>query len=66
LEFWELFRGSVNARALIGGLLVVVGFSLLSSCVQRRNNSKKKLDILMVKIKLAPKELKAPNQQEVV
>jgi hypothetical protein len=26
----------------------------------------KKLDILMVKIKLAPKELNAPNQQEAV
>jgi len=24
LEFWKLFRGSINARALIGGVLVLV------------------------------------------
>ena len=44
-----------NARAPKGGLFVVVGFGLLSSCVQRRNNTKKKSDILTVKIKLAPR-----------
>jgi hypothetical protein len=37
----------------VGGLLVVVGYSLLSSRVQR--NNKKKLDILSVKITLAPR-----------
>ena len=55
------------AELLLGCWLVVVGPCLLSSCADRRNkNRKKKLDVLMVKIKLAPKELKAPNQQEVV
>lgn len=44
---------------VVGGLLDLVGHGLLSSCVQRRNN-KKKLDILMTKIQLAP------NQQEEV
>ena len=39
---------------LVGCLLAAVGHSLLSTHAQRRNN-KKKLDILMVKIKLAPK-----------
>jgi hypothetical protein len=46
-------------------LLVMVGHTLLSSHVQRRKN-KKKLHTLTVKIKLAPKELNAPKQQEVV
>jgi hypothetical protein len=46
-----------------GGLLVVVGLSLLSSCTQRRN--KKEMGILLAKIKL-PQELDAPNQREVV
>jgi hypothetical protein len=46
-------------------LLVVVGHCLLSSRVQRRKN-KKILDILTAKIKLAPKELDAPNQQQIV
>lgn len=35
-------------------LLIVVGHSLLSIQVLSRNNNKKKLDILMAKIKLAP------------
>ena len=46
----------INARALrgvVGCLLVTVGCGLLSSHVQRRNN--KKLDILTVKIKFAPR-----------
>ena len=43
--------------------LIVVSRDLLVSHVQRRNN-KKILDVLMVKIKLAPKELNPPNQQE--
>lgn len=60
MEFWGLFRGFINARLLLlvireGGLLVVVGHGLLSSHVQRRN--KKKLDILTVKITLAPRSL---------
>lgn len=48
----NFFRGYINARVpeRHGRF---VGLSLLSSHVQRRN--KKKLDILMVKIKLAPK-----------
>ena len=41
---------------LVGCLLAAVGHSLLSTHAQRRNN-KKKLDILMVKIKLAPRNL---------
>jgi hypothetical protein len=45
--------------------LVIVGCSLLRSSAQRRNN-KKKLDILTAKVKLAPKELDAPKQQEIV
>jgi hypothetical protein len=42
----------------------VVGCCLLSNYAQGRN--KKKLDILKMKIKLAPKEFSAPSQQEVV
>jgi hypothetical protein len=44
-------------------LLVVVGRGLLSSHEQMKTN-KKKLDILMDQT--CPKELDAPNQQEVV
>lgn len=70
MEFWELFRGRVNAGALRGGvgadwllrgvgwLLVFVGHGLFSSHVQRRNSSKKKkLDLPPAKIKLPPKGL---------
>lgn len=45
-------------------LVVVVDSGLLSSYMQRRK--KKKLDFLTVRLKLAPEELDAPNQQEVV
>jgi hypothetical protein len=56
----ESFRGYINARALKGVagcwlFLIVVGLSLLSSHEQRRYKNKNKLDILTVKIKLAPK-----------
>jgi hypothetical protein len=44
-------------------LLAVVGCGLLKGHAQRRNNNKKKLDILVVKIKLAPR---CPHQQKVV
>jgi hypothetical protein len=57
LEFYRLFRGSISARTLIGSFLVVVGLGLLSSHTQRRKKEKK-LDILMVKIKLALRSLK--------
>jgi hypothetical protein len=52
---------------VVGGWLVgfVVGLGLLYSHAQRRNN-KKKLDILMANIKFVPKELSAPNRQEIV
>lgn len=43
--------GSSEAGWVVGGLLVAVGRCLLNSCAQKRN---KKLDILMVKIRLAP------------
>ena len=46
-------------------MLVVVGHGLLNSHIQRRNN-KKKLNILKVKIKLAPKELDVRNQQGLI
>ena len=49
----ESFRGYINARGPErSGELLVVGHRLLSSHAQRRN---KKLDILTVKIKLAPR-----------
>lgn len=47
----------------VDGLLAAVGCNLLCSCSQRRK--KKKLDILSVKIKLAPRN-SCPDQQEVV
>jgi hypothetical protein len=59
LEFW----GLLESWGAVGRLLADVGCGL-SSHVQRGN--KKKLDTLMVKIKHAPKELNAPNQQEAV
>jgi hypothetical protein len=37
---------------------------VVNSHVQRRNS--KKLDILIAKVKLTPKELNALNQQEIV
>jgi hypothetical protein len=43
---------------------VAVGLNLL--VMSKEEKRKKKLDILTVKINLAPKELDAANQQEVV
>lgn len=40
-----------------GWLLLVVGHGLLSNQVQRSNNKKKKLNILLMKIKLASRNL---------
>jgi hypothetical protein len=53
LEFWGLLRGFINAR-VPGGGCGLVGCDLFSSCAKRRNN-KNKLDILTLKIKLAPR-----------
>ena len=52
--------GPERSDGVLGGggrclLSVVVGQGLLSSCVQRRN--KKKLYILRMKVKLAPRNL---------
>jgi uncharacterized membrane protein len=52
--------GPREAGWIVGWLL----WSLLCSHAQGNNN--KKLDILLVKIKFASKELYTPNQQEVV
>lgn len=59
LEFWTLFSGYINARALRGKSLI--GFI---GHAQRRN--KKKLDIFTTEDQTCPKEHDAPNQQEVV
>ena len=48
---------------LVGGWMLLFGVSLVAV---HKKNEKKKLGILTAKIKLAPKELDAPNQQEVV
>jgi hypothetical protein len=60
LEVRVLFRGAINARdprTVNCWLVAVVGCGLLSSYEQRRNENKKKLDILTTKIKLTPKNL---------
>lgn len=57
MEFWGHFRGSVNEGPERQAGLVVGGSLLLDAvgcCVQRRNK-KKKLDILLMKIKCAPR-----------
>jgi hypothetical protein len=59
LDFWGHLEGPKKGVSC----LVVVGLGLLSSHVQRQNNQK--LDILTSKIS-CPKELDAPNQQQVV
>jgi hypothetical protein len=50
---------AVGGLVVVGGwlLLVSVGCGLLSSCVQRRNNNKKKLAILTAKMKSAPRNM---------
>lgn len=47
-------------------LLVMAGHGLLSCHVQRRNNNKKKLNILAGENQTFPKEFEGPNRQEVV
>jgi len=68
LEFWGLFRGHINVKAL-RSWWVIVSHGLLNSCANKQtnkqtnqnktkqkkknNNNKKELDILTEKIKLA-------------
>jgi hypothetical protein len=50
---------------LLLSVVVAVGFGLLSRSEQKRNNMKK-LDVLMVEYQTCPREVDAPNHQEVV
>ena len=63
MEFWGLFRGVYKCKMIDRWVFC---WWLLVSCWLVAVSGKKKLDILMVKIKLSPKELDAPNQLQVV
>lgn len=70
VTFWnsEDFSEREKVWVLVASwlLLVTVSRSLLSNGMQRKNNDKKKLDVLMAKFTACPKELDASSQQEAV